>query len=1332
MDTRCQERISKILDALYDVAYRYSDTNVTVYPIFDVLQLLLQKPTIWTLFEVKPDEACRHVFTTFRDPEWESRFWNVLDQLNTLRDLEANTSCYELPATSATAERHGDRPPRYYLCVHLMKPRGDGDMIEPSFWKLDPPDADLVRQLLSALEQEMDSHVSKTARHVMELMRNARQAEAKIAPLAPRERDYEPEQIREQDGSDSGRFRNIVRKIIDDSFREIESSRLLRSDASTISNAFFVVRRAIEGWHRRGFFPYTAQIVLSSSQAANQPNDEVVQSAQGKTCRSIADSAFGSGVADFAMEKFGSGGRDVGGDWIDTARRRAEEQFFKGLGEHIFYVPLHVGGVAWAGLLTFSHSDRRGESESLVHYEIWEHNYYFYRTITPQLAERFRVNARRTYFELLYRDFTEEMANATDLREQKLIQNINVRWRLLTKYFPFGLVVLNADRSDKAVLRRQIVLPKGTAVQLNIETNPHRAFQMSVEFDVLVEKDLEDLVENLQRASEHIGEQLLKQSIGKLAAKEASNDLADQLVQALGYVQDWQSIICYQKLSTGLEPVFSYSRTDTGDWKRDATAASIRKERIFDSWGFHEFCAKHPDVVTTPEDLADLPAVGLIFDAGYEVGSGSDDARDAVRRKQKLDQAEILKFVIPRVRAHRYSTQTAAAAIMSRNLSHNIGSNPISREISRLTIGGAGFSTEVVKKERREAAHLLTYLRDRMDYLAEITTGQPTWGATADLRDVCAAFGHQKVLLRGLTSIEHCRVDAPETQSPPIFLPHGSLGAQALYTIFENMIRNSVQYRGTDAQSRPGRLSLQFESVDDCVVLTIVDLGQPRPNDEAEASSVIDGLKARFTQSFHIGEGRLSQENWGLKEMKISAAFLRLRPGWIVDEPEDGTGTLGWDGTKGRPWLEPTWCSYRAREYLCHKIIMLKPKFALIVGATLSADARAALDSVGLETIDRVDALFNFARTRSIPHQFVLVPGAQIASLTEARNIHTKSNLPIRVLRFSEGGDSVASGESDIDLGELVSLSTGASAVGNVHARLARAWNDVLVRRAMGEKQPRLVLAVADTRSDADVGQRVLVERANVLSRNLERSGRPLIICDRHANDHGSLYSDQRECCWQHEPCRAHPDRWHDVQAYIGFDRGRNPIGYGDAAGNDPVEVERLIEAGLVWVLVIDERVAVSLRSHPVERCRLARAGIAVMPFKDETEITPAELDSENICRFLQDMAALLAGPPGLIFATAHLALLKSHHIATNAWFRGIELGIRQQFPSVAVEVATHSGRGKPPELRQLTGVRFLEYANLDAHIHKPADKIKLVDMLLALRRTEGEDGQEMPDRHLE
>ena len=308
----------------------------------------------------------------------------------------------------------------------------------------------------------------------------------------------------------------------------------------------------------------------------------------------------------------------------------------------------------------------------------------------------------------------------------------------------------------------------------------------------------------------------------------------------------------------------------------------------------------------------------------------------------------------------RASVRSAIGSIMSRNGSHNIGSHVL----SALTHNVGTMPDDRV---------LYQYIQHRMDYIATATTGFPDWGVPTMFvgeimrnfmiqhhlldhiveseglhayhfqgHNACTEKNEHNALRIRIVSVDGNKGDGDNREysfvSYPddmencadaalhdvrLAIPGGVAGHHAIYTILENVIRNAAKHGWAIAkQNKPKNLeiTIKFENAEGNRVRFIVfdNVGKDRKELEALVEGINRKLNARLISG--EGEGGLRQENWGMAEMRISAAYLQRRS--LAE-------------TGGLKALTATDCIIKAisvdRKYLGYEFFVSKPKEILFV-----------------------------------------------------------------------------------------------------------------------------------------------------------------------------------------------------------------------------------------------------------------------------------------------------------------------------------------------------------------------------------------------------------------
>lgn len=311
-------------------------------------------------------------------------------------------------------------------------------------------------------------------------------------------------------------------------------------------------------------------------------------------------------------------------------------------------------------------------------------------------------------------------------------------------------------------------------------------------------------------------------------------------------MQDWERVIVFQKsIGDSYQPqyCFKWERNEIPPGERPPKWKQSEWKRVeemlpSDLWNYikdkERFLIWKTDLWNeafipnlSNEEKQRYSDIRLAFEYPKKTIIPKDsDKRKILEGIYTRQQLDILQGLIQKVRARRSALRTAAVAIMSRNMSHNIGSHVL----ARLTLKEANFTTSEDKekhinkliknikldntsefkefyesndKYKEDITNLTRYLQERMDFLAEISTTQPYVSLPTSLPEVIEEFNNQEFIISYITGIIkntrkplQARVEIDDMENEVWFAsPGGRLGYHALYIILENVIRNSAKHQ---------------------------------------------------------------------------------------------------------------------------------------------------------------------------------------------------------------------------------------------------------------------------------------------------------------------------------------------------------------------------------------------------------------------------------------------------------------------------------------------------------------------------------------------------------
>lgn len=726
-----------------------------------------------------------------------------------------------------------------------------------------------------------------------------------------------------------------------------------------------------------------------------------------------------------------------------------------------------------------------------------------------------------------------------------------------------------------------------------------------------------------------------------------------------------------------------------------------------------------------------LSAVSPITELEAIIRGGSAEPGDGRRFYQTLSILSMLRqisrplvefvFYEPAKRRERAAqANQLVAAIMSRNLSHNIGSHVLYHlredlelrqfeEVDRL------LAPEVTKDRR--IADLIKYLQARMDFIALVSSEGATWPGVVSLDSLRAPYlDPGSLLLKHIVKSQRLRPPLVKVQTesearggppenPDFAIPTGAVGSQALYSIIENFIRNSAKY-GTAAVEADLHVSLIVKSSDhwpdhwECV------LSDNNRSVVESAKRVVDSFDRPIFDPRDPGQ---SHRNWGLKEMKIAALFLA--GGGDAVRSQYRAGDRGYDGP------QPEWVLADAEDEECS----LQLRFHLMRPLGICLIGQGALAAFKPHPLMHVFAspgeMLAEASGSGRRYEMIVTDREALDRLGSARSAAT---LMRRAMRLSHvGGDLGLEGVAEHP--DVLSLAPG--------------WPELAAAAAASGLEPWHAIG-ADWANRRWPGKRTVFASA-MPSAEPEMSALADLVVGEFDAAAPLPEEASQWLVWDHTRHREDPDGEPPVYERFAFHRPvSHPVRVGLGLGDGSW---RLKEAACLQIGVIDERIWGSrekmakdqgYKKVPFYASSLAQAwGRAGVHLLDAGSISrwSTQPDGNGHPLLAQD-PELPAVPARLDFLVVHRSLvdkaasleverlrLSAHEGRTDA---------RDEFVFDIMgwlRLATHklivtSGRGLEPaylKVLDATGAGFVEFSALDdALTGNTGDKVGLVKLL--------------------
>jgi hypothetical protein len=459
---------------------------------------------------------------------------------------------------------------------------------------------------------------------------------------------------------------------------------------------------------------------------------------------------------------------------------------------------------------------------------------------------------------------------------------------------------------------------------------------------------------NLALRLEFVAAELLTAGFNRASshALEAGTSLPDLLVAAVGYIQNWEAVTVRTPAKKPLH--WKRQRTDFGarlvrsnDLPPERSPRDISLGDGIDIWSRHYL----PDI--TEEEMGRYGGMSFDFISPPETKvpchHTMDKEHEGYVNVVRRTLLRLINLLLLRLRARRASLRNAAVSIMGRNMSHNIGSHVLDAAARNYRAGTQPAATKI--------ADLLLYLQQRMDFLAELATAESYFAAPLSLKDTVAEFvdgasGDHIQRFISATRVNGGDVRFCINQKRPLdgtvqfSSPGGRHGAHALFVILENFIRNVAKHQRIASQCIEFDVVVVDNAESEYISVTVVDTAHDVSPDALEKVATVIGEQFTLLDS----EGGIRVGSWGLREMYISAAYLRQIPLVELESPTE-------------PPILSLSEEYAAQNKLGYTFHLLRPDLLTAVfdvNVVVEEEGRKKLSGAGVSllTADEFEALY--------------------------------------------------------------------------------------------------------------------------------------------------------------------------------------------------------------------------------------------------------------------------------------------------------------------------------------------------------------------------------------
>jgi hypothetical protein len=582
-----------------------------------------------------------------------------------------------------------------------------------------------------------------------------------------------------------------------------------------------------------------------------------------------------------------------------------------------------------------------------------------------------------------------------------------------------------------------------------------------------------------------------------------------------------------------------------------------------------------------------------------------------------------------------------------------------------------------------------------MDFLAEIATTRSYMSIPAAFGEILKELKTQKLLVDYITAID-AKADVQDVSRVDYIMasPGGRHGGQALYVMFENIIRNSAKNRPPSPEGiAPAAVKLRARIQES----KLANLGGETLLSVRIWDLARNGRQRKFGDELHerinnvirrdsiIDErGRLKDGNWGLRELTVAAAYLRrteiediesyipgpplLRAIVVDDDGEDVDGV-----TEGN---------------LGYEFFVERPRTVLLIESSLPQETASALQ-VGTLRRKGIEVV-NSWRDEShvnVEHKYLI----------GGRDGFSPTNLPVRKLAVTDKeGIGACVGRSRLD--EALDADGSNSASGRVWNVAASAWAHFIrckygLQRAELYHVPRAGEHACGKNWNAAVGieNAVIYDHHTILGRQ-----------DGLAMIRGALF-------WEH-----YRDGYDQAALF------EKP----DPANREALAAEFLV-AGIARIIVLDERVQDEIGNQPplsegvntlsmAEAVKLRRIYV---PTVDDCDLRQSP-NREKIENFLARVSGGSPSPgPNVGVQSEPIDFIVIHQGILDRLGEDDDISwMRREASNVGAELVICSGRGAPPQVAR-AGVRFVPLSSILRWVVQRPSKYHLYELLSASRK---------------
>ncbi len=381
------------------------------------------------------------------------------------------------------------------------------------------------------------------------------------------------------------------------------------------------------------------------------------------------------------------------------------------------------------------------------------------------------------------------------------------------------------------------------------------------------------------------------------------------------------------------------------------------------------------------------------------------------------------------------------------------------------------------------------------------------------------------------------RKDFEYLRSLDVSLPSGIMGRQAFYSILENVIRNTAKHGLGKEQREKLEITLDIEKEHDpkyndrYYKMTITD------NSGNTIEQVIENLRRIIAENIVDEEGKLKEQNKGVKEIQISAAWL------LGIKPYD---------IKQKADIPPILSVEKAANGVCYTLYLKKPQLSCVITENKDLATKInALDFWKAYTYAEVE------KEAKLYYRFAIIDENE--TYTEEQLSHIESKSTVCCMKYAIAKETISKSKQEA-----------------LYIKICECWLEQQSGLLKGQRLSDMKITIVDGKTDTNNKGKIVAKGIQLLSTARASECDNSNIIYRTHNDTQTDFKQLKDILGA--------ERYKKIK-YIDGISGNNST---DRIVRREILNEhwrlKMIESALTKVLILDERIWANITNQNVKQ----------------------------------------------------------------------------------------------------------------------------------------------------